>query len=118
MAANDLRFAVHGMRGSWVKQGLDTQEDALKAGRTPGDAEWGRDPRAGTLTFVDEGLAVGSRTVEGMPGDYRGYYAAVRDAIRGIAPNPVSSTEASAVMQLIELGLASANARREVLLPS
>ena len=34
-AACDLRYAVHGTRGSYVKLGLDQQEDALKAGRRP-----------------------------------------------------------------------------------
>ena len=32
------RFAIHGTRGSYVKNGLDTQEDQLKAGLRPGDA--------------------------------------------------------------------------------
>ena len=31
-----LRFAVHGTGGSWLKHGLDPQEDALRAGGVPG----------------------------------------------------------------------------------
>jgi len=41
------RWAVHGTQGSFTKFGLDTQEDALKAGRRPQmDAlhDWGQDP--------------------------------------------------------------------------
>lgn len=117
MAANDLRFSVHGTRGSYLKQGLDTQEDALKAGRTPGDALWGADTRPGTFTAVD-GERTSTRLVNGPPGDYRRYYAAVRDAIRGTAPNPVSATDALAVMQLVELGLESAVLRREIAVPA
>lgn len=117
MAANDLRFSVHGTRGSFVKQGLDSQEDALKAGRTPGDAQWGHDARPGTLTTMD-GDAVTTRTVDGVPGDYRRYYAAVRNAILGHAPNPVPATQALEVMQLIELGIASSDAHREVTVPA
>lgn len=113
MAAHDLRFSVHGTRGSFIKQGLDTQEDALKAGRTPGDAGWGVDPRLGTLTTVD-GEELATRVVEGEPGDYRRYYAAVRDAIHGSAPNPVPATEARAVMQWIAMGIASSDARQEI----
>jgi predicted dehydrogenase len=115
MAANDLRFSVHGTHGSVIKQGLDTQEDALKAGRTPGDAMWGHDPRPGTLTTVD-GDRTSTRLLAGEPGDYRLYYAAVRDAIRGIGPNPVTAADALAVMQLVELGMQSADERREVVL--
>jgi predicted dehydrogenase len=113
MAANDLRYSVHGTRGSFVKMGLDSQEDALKAGRTPGDALWGHDTRPGTLTTVD-GDRTSTRIVQGEPGDYRRFYAGVRDAIRGTSPNPVPATEALAVMRLIELGLASAAERREL----
>lgn len=117
MAAHDLRYSVHGTRGSFVKQGLDSQEDALKAGRTPGDALWGHDAQPGTLTTVD-GEQTQTHIVPGEPGDYRRYYAGVRDAIRGVAPNPVPATEALMVMRLIEFGLESAQARREIAVPS
>lgn len=112
VTANDLRFAVHGARGSFLKQGLDTQEEALKAGRTPGDAQWGHDSRPGTLTLID-GDAVSTGAVPGVAGDYRRYYALVRDAIRGAAPNPVPASEALAVMKLLALGCESNRARRE-----
>jgi predicted dehydrogenase len=49
-AANSLRFAVHGTEGSYIKHGLDPQEDQPKAGMTPLDANWGIDPHPGTLT--------------------------------------------------------------------
>ena len=112
MAAHDLRYSVHGTLGSFVKHGLDSQEDALKAGRTPGDALWGHDARPGTLTTVD-GERTSTRIVAGEVGDYRRYYAGVRDAIRGTALNPVPAGEALAVMKLIELGIESSDARRE-----
>jgi predicted dehydrogenase len=110
VAANDLRFAVHGTGGSFVKQGMDSQEDALKAGRTPGDANWGHDPRPGTLTTASGDI----RTIEGVPGDYRHYYAAVRAAILGTGPNPVPAEQALAVMQLLDAGLESTRRRGEV----
>ncbi len=113
MAASELRYSVHGTRGSFVKQGLDSQEDALKAGRTPGDVAWGQDARPGTLTSVD-GDGVLRRSIAGEPGDYRRYYAAVRDAIRGVGPNPVPAADALAVMHLIEAGIRSASLRQEV----
>ncbi len=40
------------------------------------------------------------------------FYAAVRDAIRGQAPNPVPPHEAIAVMALLELGQRSAHEGR------
>lgn len=45
------RFALHGTEGSFVKYGVDPQEDALKRGLFPGAADWGAEPEAcwGTL---------------------------------------------------------------------
>ena len=117
MAAHDLRYSVHGTHGSFVKQGLDSQEDALKAGRTPGDALWGHDSRPGTLTTVN-GEHTSTRIIAGETGDYRRYYAGVRDAIRGGGLNPVPAAEALAVMTLIELGIESSEARREIIVAS
>jgi predicted dehydrogenase len=47
VAASAPRFAVHGTQGSFVKRGLDAQEDALKAGvrpTWPPQPDWGIDP--------------------------------------------------------------------------
>jgi len=116
MSAHDLRFSVHGTAGSFIKHGMDSQEDALKAGRTPGDAGWGHDPRPGTLTSATGDDTATTRTVDGIPGDYRHYYAAVRDAILGTGTNPVPAAQALAVMELLAAGLESSLARREITL--
>jgi predicted dehydrogenase len=100
------RFVLHGTAGSFVKRGLDTQEDALKAGAVPGGPDWGRDPLPGTLTLAGPD-GTPPRPYPGLPGDYRRYYAGVRDAILLGAPNPVPASEALGVVRLMELGLAS-----------
>ena len=116
MAAHDLRYSVHGTLGSFVKQGLDSQEDSLKAGRTPGDALWGHDARPGTLTTV-HGDHTSTRIIAGEPGDYRRYYVGVRDAVNGSAPDPSPAGDALAVVWMIELGIESSEKRREVAIP-
>jgi predicted dehydrogenase len=52
--------------------------------------------------------------VPGEPGNYLAFYAAVRDALRGAAPNPVPPEQAVAVMHLLELGRRAAQERREL----
>ena len=111
--ASDLRLAVHGTKGSFVKQGLDPQENALKAGVVPGSDGWGADPRPGTLT-VPDGEGTACRVVESVAGDYPAYYAAIRDALLGHGPNPVPPQEALAVMELIDLAARSAAEGREL----
>ncbi|KOB40191.1 Gfo/Idh/MocA family oxidoreductase, partial [Xanthomonas arboricola] len=108
VADSGLRFAVHGTRGSYLKHGLDTQEDQLRAGRRPGTAGWGVDPLPGTLTRVDDEGRVHTHQPDTTPGDYRQCYAAFRDALAGAGPAPVSGADAVQVMELLELAQRSA----------
>ena len=103
------RFVVHGELGTFQSLGLDPQEDALKAGQDRRDLDFG----CAELTTWAAGRSVG-RLVPRALGDYRAYYAALRDALLGRGPNPVPPAEAVAVMQLLELGLQSAGERREL----
>jgi predicted dehydrogenase len=98
------RFELHGTAGSWLSTGLDTQEDQLKAGMTPGAPGWGDDSRPALLVIG---------TAEPVPvprprGDYRQYYLGIRDALRGNGPNPVPATEALQVMAVMECAMRSA----------
>jgi predicted dehydrogenase len=116
-AAPGARFTLHGTRGSFVKMGLDPQEDALKVGQRPdGHTPWQLPAEIATLALQDaqspDQAHAGSLPVQ--PGRYRAYYEAVRDAILGSGPNPVSPAEATRVMALLDLGVASNAARREL----
>ena len=100
------RFSIHGTRGSFVKYGLDPQEDALKAGVLPGGAEWGIDAHPGQIDLM-RGTWLQQSAVVSERGDYTRFYSAMRDAILHGQPGPVPATEALCVMQLIEAGLTS-----------
>jgi predicted dehydrogenase len=96
VVAETPRFQLHGTEASFVKYGMDTQEPALRRGELPGFSGWGEDPRHGTLT-----TPAGSRLVETLPGDYRGYYEAVRDAIEHGGENPVPAEQALEVVKVL-----------------
>jgi predicted dehydrogenase len=100
------RFALHGTSGSYVKRGLDVQEDALKAGRLPNEAGFGDDPEAGVLTHFDGSVRVTER-IANERGDYGRYYAGIRDALTAAGPNPVPVDQAIDVVRVIEQGLTS-----------
>lgn len=108
-----LRYAVHGTRASYLKQGLDPQEDALRKGGVPGQAGWGIDPLPGVLR-TETADGVETETVHGLPGDYVRYYAAMRDAILHGDPVPVTAQEALQVMAMLEGGLESSATGREI----
>lgn len=106
-AAPTSRYIVHGTHGSYVKWGLDPQEDRLKAGERPdAHADWGKDDNDGVLTAQRDGALI-DQTVPTVAGNYPAYYAAVRDALLGKGENPVPAEQAIRVMELIELGLLS-----------
>jgi len=120
VAAPAPRFAVHGTRGSFVKEGLDPQEDALKAGARPtgpGAAGWGVESAPARLVLRDDAGTLVERTQVLDPGDYPRYYAALAAAIRGEGPNPVPAEEALDVIALVEAGIASDLQRREAQAP-
>jgi predicted dehydrogenase len=110
-AAPGPRFEVHGTRGSLVCHGLDVQEEQLKAGHVPGSPGWGEDSQP---VYVTDGSRTPRQTepLPRAPGDYRRYYADVRDAIAGRGPNPVTPAEARRVMAVLECAIASARERR------
>ena len=73
------RFVLRGLRGSYVKYGLDPQEDALRLGERPGNEGWGAEPRTAWGHMVTE---VNDVVIDGevatLPGAYEQYYASVR----------------------------------------
>ena len=102
--APDLRFVIRGEKAAFVKYGIDPQEEALKRGETPRDDSWGREAREkwGTL-YCSQDAAVTAETIETLPGDYRLFYANVRDAILGSASVDVTHEQMLDVMHALEL---------------
>ena len=100
--------AAYGTGGSFIKYGVDAQEAALRAGRTPGEPDWDVDPPAlyGTLTTPD-----GTRAVPTIPSSYARYYENARDAILGKAQLAVTPEYALEVMRGLELAVVSSRQR-------
>jgi predicted dehydrogenase len=109
------RFTVRGTQGSYVKHGMDPQEDALKLGQCPTQQGWGMDPEDnwGTLSILEEGN-LSARKVRTLPGDYRGFYENVRDAIEKGSKLAVSAQDAFSVMVGMELALESSRSGRRI----
>ena len=98
------RFAVHGTKGSFVKYGLDVQEDDLKAGKRRHDHTWGAEPGSlwGALNTTTQ-----RRIVPSLPGDYHAFYEAVYDHLTQGTPLPITARDGANVIRIIELALAS-----------
>jgi predicted dehydrogenase len=99
---------VLGSRAGYVKEGLDVQEEPLRAGARPGGPEWGReDPALWGRLGADDAW----ESVETEPGDYGAFYAGLVAALREGAPPPVTADEAVAVLEVLEAARESAAAR-------
>lgn len=108
-------FLIHGTKGSYVKYGLDPQENALKRGELPGGPAWGKEPPEawGTLSQT-EGDKVTERIIPTEAGDYCGYYENVRDAMLGKAALAVTPQGALNVMRVLERAQQSSRERRVI----
>ncbi len=118
---NAPRFLLHGTKGSFVKLGLDPQEPALVGGAElpklgspdvwlqEGESAWG------ALTVAPNPAApekLVTSQVKTEFGDYRGFYANVRDAILGAAPLALTAEDGYRVIRLLELARQSSAERR------
>jgi predicted dehydrogenase len=113
VAGGSAKFLVHGDKGSLVKRGIDQQEAQALAGMKPGAPGWGED--SDPLLIWD-----GQGNCREMPtpsGDHRLYYANIRDALIGTAPNQVPAIQALAVMAVLEGGIEAAASGKRIPVP-
>jgi scyllo-inositol 2-dehydrogenase (NADP+) len=109
-------FLIHGTKGSFVKYGMDPQEARLRGENCPRGLDWGADwgeeaeEMWGTLSLVGEA----SVRVKTDRGDYRGFYANVRDAIEKKAPLDVTPEQALRTMRAVILAHKSSREKRTV----
>jgi len=109
------RYHLRGTRGNYWKWGVDPQEAALNTVTRIGAGAWGVEAPEhwGTLKVNADGATV-SLPVETIAGDYRLYYAGVRDALLGKAPAPTAAVDAWRVARVLEWAAESSEKRREV----
>jgi scyllo-inositol 2-dehydrogenase (NADP+) len=109
------RYVVHGEQGSFVKYGLDPQEQALNEGKIPGSENWGREQQEfwGKLnTEFSDGHYNGP--LETIPGNYLAFYDGVSKSIReGVKPD-VTPQQAMLCIQIIEACMLSSSTKRAV----
>jgi predicted dehydrogenase len=110
--APDLRFVVRGEQAAFVKYGIDPQEEALRRGEMPRDDTWGREAQSkwGTL-YSPSGDMIATENIPTLPGDYRLFYANVRDAILGKASPEVTHEQMLNTVYALELADESSRRR-------
>jgi scyllo-inositol 2-dehydrogenase (NADP+) len=97
--------------GLWIDS-LDTQEDALRAGRLPGDETWGREADDALLVTGTQAPAPIARA----PGQWPAYYRAVVASLNGEGPPPVDARDVVANLRVIEAARESGRTGAAVML--
>jgi predicted dehydrogenase len=116
------RFLLHGTAGSFRKYGLDPQEPAIVAGaKVPrlGEGDWLAEAESawGELAVAPDLTAPTTLVrmkVKTERGDYRGFYANVRDAITGATALAVTAEAALHVAKVLEAARVSSAEGRSV----
>lgn len=76
------RYIIHGTKGSFIKYGIDVQEDHLKAGMQPGDTGFGIEPaiQQGIL-YTEKGEVPHTQNIATLPGNWTALFQNIYDAI-------------------------------------
>jgi len=109
------RYILHGTEGSFIKYGIDPQEQALKDGKLPGSPGWGTESKEwwGKLNTTIGALHVDG-LIETIPGNYTLFYKSVYDSIRNSKPLLVKPEESKDVIRLIEVCYESHSMRKAI----
>lgn len=96
-------YTLHGMKGSFLQQRSDMQENELLAAKKPSLESWCPVPAKpdGLLHTEMNGEAVRKETTS-SPGNYMGYYDDVYKALTGQGSNPVPPEDGVRNMRIIE----------------
>jgi len=108
------RFVLYGTQGSYLKFGLDPQEEALKQGGSPTQPNWGMEPQDawGSVTQCDGNIMRAKYPT--LAGCYPEYYTNVYRAITRKEELAVKPEEARQVIRLIELAQQSSLEKRMI----
>jgi scyllo-inositol 2-dehydrogenase (NADP+) len=104
------RFIIRGTEGSFIKYGLDPQEEALAAGYLPGTPGWGLEPEENWgMLYLEKNGNIHAEKIETMPGNYQGFYEELKEAIEGRREAPVLPDSGTQIIRIIEKAIESNN---------
>ncbi|MEM1138024.1 MAG: Gfo/Idh/MocA family oxidoreductase, partial [Bacteroidota bacterium] len=111
------RYSLHGTMGSFVKHGIDPQEDMLKAGFVPYGNDWGQENEEnwGWMNTETYGLHIEGQ-IETIAGDYPAFYENIAEVIKEGKPLAVTPQEALNVIKIIELSTKSHEEGKTILI--
>jgi predicted dehydrogenase len=110
------RYTVHGTKGSFLKWGIDPQEELLNSGSMPTGESWGIEKENDWgILHISAGTEHLRGRVVTLPGNYPAFYENLYGAIRHGLPLAVHPSEARDVIRLLEICLESNRKKQTIL---
>jgi predicted dehydrogenase len=108
-------YMLHGMKGSFLQQRSDMQEQQLLAGEVPSLENWCPAPEKpdGLLHTEINGEVIRKQQTSAA-GNYMGYYDDLHRSLTGKGPNPVPPEDGINTIRIIEAALTSAKEGRVI----
>lgn len=105
------KFILHGTNGSFLKYGIDRQEECLKAGLMPQEIGFGLDPEEsyGKVVFEDVAGTTYEKGIKTPLGDYGRVYDSLYETIINGKEKLVKDEELLTVMEILERGTKGEN---------
>ncbi|MDR1724162.1 MAG: Gfo/Idh/MocA family oxidoreductase [Tannerella sp.] len=115
MREQEPRFVLHGVDGSYVKYGVDIQEELLQQGAAPVGDDWGvEEPdKWGVINTEIDGEEVREK-YPSQRGDYSGFFDSVYQRLRYGVPLPSDAIRVLPVITIIEAAIESSKTGKVV----
>lgn len=91
---------VHGTKASFLREEMDSQEEALKLGLDPSSANWGGDLQPCSYLITHD--AIETKPIDAVPGTYEAFYKLIHQSITQKTEPPVTGQEALKVIRILE----------------
>jgi scyllo-inositol 2-dehydrogenase (NADP+) len=101
---NQLRFSLHGTAGSFIKGGLDPQEERLRVNQLPDQPNWGAEPEDRWGTLYHDGR---TEVIASKLGNYTPFYDNLYEAIVNGAKPAITPTDIQQLARVIDLAIES-----------
>jgi scyllo-inositol 2-dehydrogenase (NADP+) len=108
-------YQIHGTEGSYVKYGVDPQEEMLSKGGIPSHADWAQESQEawGILNSIANGREM-REPYKTVSGNYMPFYDQLYEAIRNVGNVPINPFDSRNGIFLIEKCYESNKARKAI----
>lgn len=110
---NEYGYIAHGLKGSFLKNRSDMQEERILAGAKPKSTHWCEEPenQEGVLTYLKEGKKI-QEIIPTEDGNYYNYFEAIFQTMTNGAPSPVSGEDGYKTMLVMDAARKSVEEKR------